>query len=115
MAEGCFPGEHIVCYQLTDSDNCLADVVDECCEEEDNVVGLIIANYERSCFLPDEILKNGIPKAPPIYVVSVDDGGQILDFLSAQVNMGDVQVKVVIESIVDPESRGIHRRPSKST
>ena len=103
MAESGLPGEHIVCYQLTDSDNCLADVIDGCCVEEDNVVGLIIANYGKSCFLPDEILNNGIPNTPPIYVVSLDDGEKVFDFMSTQVNMGDIRVKVLVESDVDPE------------
>ena len=109
------PGEHIICYQLTDSENSLLKVVEECCEEEANVVGLIIVNFEKSCYLSDKILKNGIPQAPPIYVVAVEDGEQIFDFISAQVSMGDAQVKVLVESVVDPESPGLSRQPSRGT
>ena len=107
------PGEHIICYHLTNSENSLPAVVEECCEDESNVVGLIIVNFEKNCFLPDEILKNGIPQAPPIYVVSVEDGEQIFDFISAQVNVGNTQVRVLVESVVDSESAGMSRRPSK--
>ena len=107
------PGEHIICYQLTDSENSLLKVVEECCEEEANIVGLIIVNSEKSCYLPDEILKNGIPQVPPIYVVSVEDGEDIFDFISAQVSEGDAQVRVLVESVVDSESLGLSRTPPR--
>ena len=108
------PGEHIICYQLTISDNSLLEVVEECCEDESNVVGLIIVNFEKSYYLPDKILKNGVPQAPPIYVVSVEGGEQIFDFINAQTNVGDAQVRVLVESVVDPESTGLVRRSSRS-
>jgi len=108
------PGEHIICYQLTISDNSLQEVVEECCEDESNVVGLIIVNFEKSYYLPNNVLKNGVPQAPPIYVVSVGDGEQIFDFINAQVDVGDAQVRVLVESVVDSVNLGMARHSSSS-
>ena len=107
------PGEHIIFYQLTHSVNSLLEVAEECCEDEANVVGLIVVNFEKSCFLPDDILKNGVPQGPPMYVVSVEDGEQLFDFMSAQVSEGDVQVKVLVESSLDADNPRLSRRPSR--
>jgi len=93
--------------------NSLLEVVEECCEDEANVVGLIVVNFQKSCFLPDDILKNGVPQVPPIYVVSVEDGEQLLDFMSAQVNEGDVQVKVLVENTLDVDNPRLSRQPSR--
>jgi len=100
------PSEHVIYYQLTDMEKSLVDVVEEHCDEESNVIGLIIINFMSSNFLPGEILNRGMPQKPPIYVVTREDGEQILEFFSTQVDDGDIKVKVLAENDVDLQNKG---------
>ena len=93
--------EHVIYYQLTDTEKSLTDVVKKHCDNRPNVIGLIIINYLPSNFLPDDILKEGIPSQPPIYVVSCENAEQLLDLDSVNVTDGDLKVRVQFESEVD--------------
>ena len=101
------PSEHVIYYQLTDTEKSLVDVVEEHCDEDSNVVGLIIINFMSSNFLPSEILNRGMPQKPPIYVVTQEDGEQIIEFFNTQVNDGDIKVKVLAENDVDSMTSGL--------
>ena len=101
------PSEHVIYYQLTTNDESLLDVVKEYCDVDPNVVGLIVVNFTPSNFLPVEILERGIPKRPPICVVSLEDGERIVDFFNTQVNDMDVKVAILAESNVDSGSSGL--------
>jgi len=93
--------EHVVYYQLTDTEKSLAGIVKELCDTSPNIVGMIIMNYLPSNYLQDDILKDGIPPWPPIYVVSCKDAEQLMIFDSVNVNEGDLMVRVQVESEID--------------
>lgn len=100
------PSEHVIYYQLTDTEKSLMDVVQEHCDEASKVVGLIVINFMSSNFLPGKILIKGIPQKPPMYVVTQEDGEQIIEFFKAEVDVGDIKVKVVAENEVDSVNTG---------
>jgi len=107
--------EHVIYYQLTESDESLTDVVKKCCDNKPNVVGLIIVHYLPSNFLSTELLKEGVPQKPPIYVVSCDDGEDIMHLDAFNVNEGDLKVRMTVESEVDVGYSGSTERELKST
>jgi len=100
-------GDHVIYYQLTESDKSLTDVVKKCCDNKPNVVGLIIVHYIPSNSLSNEFLKQGIPQYPPVYVVSCEDAERIIDLDGFNLNEGDLIVRVKVESQVDSESSKI--------
>ena len=107
-------GEHVIHYQLTESDESLADVVKKHCDNKPNIVGLIILHYLPSNFLSNDLLKEGIPQKPPIYVVSCEDGEDIIHLDAFNVNEGDLKVRVKVESEVDAGRSGSSERELKS-
>ncbi|XP_065915635.1 uncharacterized protein [Dysidea avara] len=100
------PSEHVTYYQLTDAEKCLVDVVEEQCYVKSDVIGLIIINYNSSIYLSKEMFKKGVPKKPPMYVVALEDGEQIVEFFNTKVDDGDMMVKVLVDSDVDSVNYG---------
>ena len=93
-------GEYVVFYKLANAEESLKDVTKKCCKHEDDcvTVGLIIGNTESNIVLPSRVLKEGKPKWPPIYIVSLEDGEQIEALLNQYTDVEDLQVKVLAES-----------------
>lgn len=98
---------HVTYYQLTESDESVANVVEKHFANKPNVVGLVIINFTSSNFLSNEILKGGIPNIPPIYVVSCEDGEHIVDLDAFNVNEGDLKIRVQVSSDSGPSKREI--------
>jgi len=94
------PSEHVTYHQLSASGESLTAVVDEYITTESNLIGLIVINSTASRFLSASVIDKTMAPQLPVYVVSLEDGIQIEDFVSQQ-KEGDVQVKILIESAVD--------------
>jgi len=86
-------GEHISYIRVADTNETLCSVVENC---SSILQGLIIINSVPSLILPNEFIIDGIPKELPVYVISLDDGKQVDEFISKR-EPGDVQLKVVVE------------------
>ena len=93
-------GEYVVFYKLANAEESLKDVTKKCCKHDDDcmTVGLIIGNTKSNIVLPSRVLKEGKPKWPPIYIVSLEDGEQIEALLNRYTDVEDLQVKVLAES-----------------
>ena len=101
----CIPGsdiasEHVTYHKLCASDESLTALVDEYIVTESNIIGLIVINSHSSRCLSNSIVDNTTAPQLPVYVVSLEDGHSIEDFVSEQ-KEGDVQIKILIESAVD--------------
>jgi len=77
------------------------DIVQDYCDEDSSVVGVIIINFKSSNVLPKEVFNKGIPQKPAIYVVTQEDGEQIIDFFNTQVDEEGIKLKVYAENDVD--------------
>lgn len=106
-------GEYITYHKLTDTVENFSAVVAK--HAESNVIGLVVINTVNSTFLANDFV-NVIDKssAPPVYVVSLEDGEQLIAFIKAH-DKGAVQIKVLVESLADSVSTPLsspHLTPS---
>ena len=84
--------EHVTYYQLRDTDKSLQDILSDCSY---SVIGLIIINNSNHPLLSDDIVKNGIPQSLPMYIVSSQDGKDLISYVQRH-GEGSVQVKIVV-------------------
>ena len=84
-------GKYVTYHKLTNSDKSLSTIMTR--YSKSNIVGLIIINTTNSVCLADDFANKGdIPLIPPVYIVSLDDGEALEEFLRLQ--EGFIQIKV---------------------
>ena len=91
--------EHVTYHTLTEDDN-LSTIAE--CYMESNIVGLIIINNINSTTLSNDLASTYVASSTPLplYIVSSRDGEKLRAFVEAH-EEGSVQIKVLVESVVD--------------